>query len=146
MIQINFFPRFLLSCIVILISIGCTGTQTSHEVDSSEIEGFIGVNMPTTATGISGKWERGIDDLLLLKFTAPEPDTFALLEEIGFDLPLRESYRPFNSLEAYGREWDTSELTEFVGGRVTLPGKGFEVIVDTSDPNAVVTYLLSYEL
>ena len=117
----------------------------NRNVDRAEVEAFIGAPLPSSATNVQGEWQLGIDDLLMLKFTMPETDIEPFLRELGFDLPLRNLYRPFFDSGEYGDWWRTDQLTKFQGGAINLPDKTYELIVDTSSPDKVTLYLMVYE-
>ncbi len=137
------FPFILLY--ILFVAAACAGNSENRAASQAEIESFIGASLPSSVTNRQSEWQQGIDDLLMLKLAMPKTDLAPFLNELGFAEPLRDSYRPFLDSGAHNDWWDTTQLTEFMGGVVNQSDKTYEVIVDTSSENNVIVYLMVYE-
>ncbi len=130
---------------ILFVAVACVSSDKNRAADQAEIEAFIGASLPSSVADKQSEWQRGVDDSLMLKFSMSETDLEPFLSNLGFDEPLRKSYRPFFDSGSNNNWWDTTQLTEFMGGAVNQAGKTYEVIVDTSLENKVIVYLMVYE-
>jgi hypothetical protein len=114
--------------------------------DSSQLTAFIGVEMPESATDFHGVANSFMQSRVIgVRFRIPHPDTNEFLMALGFKLPLESNMNPFhpNSVTLSGNNWWTPEAAKtFVGGSFTKSESFYDVLVDTTDAESYVIYLM----
>ncbi len=121
---------------------------TGETIDRTTIEDYARIKLPQTATNIHAHTERGIDSLILLKFSLLPAALPQFLAKSGFQSGLKDGYNPlqFNEPDQTNPWWTPQNATVFAG---IASGHGQfirHIFVDQTNPTSYIIYVEAYSM
>jgi len=122
---------------------------TGETIDRTTIEDYARIKLPQTATNIHAHTERGIDSLILLKFSLPPADMPQFLAKSGFQSGLKDGYNPLQWKEPDQTNpwWTPQNATVFAGIASGQSGQFIRhIFVAQTNPTSYIVYVEAYSM
>ncbi len=116
-------------------------------MDRSEIESFTLMQLPASTRNIQTYTETGIDRLLLLRFSADIEEVPSFILQSRFEKTLQEDYRPF--VTDFGTNlswWAIDEAKHVLGTEDQKEGRSRQILVDITNPQVAIVYVVIIEM
>lgn len=120
-------------------------TRNKQEfLNQAAVEDFIGAKIPGNATNMKFSQQQGLDTIFYLRFNLSPSELMTFLQELGFKRSLRDLFPIVPTVSSGGRPdwWIPDQLSTYAAEEDIIHGKVYQVVVDKTDPNNWVVYML----